>query len=86
MTRYLLFTSPVCVPCKRMKPLIAQEAIVADVVIDDVDVMNDSKGKRLLFDVSTVPTLLAYDEYGELERIVGMKSQADLVTFFQDTK
>ncbi|GAA4104426.1 hypothetical protein GCM10022284_50180 [Streptomyces hundungensis] len=59
---------------------------MADVVIDDVDVMNDSKGKRLLFDVSTVPTLLAYDEYGELERIVGMKSQADLVTFFQDTK
>ncbi|WP_370422542.1 thioredoxin family protein [Streptomyces sp. QH1-20] len=86
MTRYLLFTSPICVPCKRMKPLIAQEAIVADVAIDDVDVMNDSAGKRLLFDVSSVPTLLAYDEEGELKRLVGMKSQADLVQFFEDTK
>ncbi|MEH6373728.1 thioredoxin family protein [Streptomyces sp. KLMMK] len=86
MTRYLLFTSPLCVPCKRMKPLIAQEAIVADVVIDGVNVMDDPDAKRLLFEISSVPTLLAYNEEGELERLVGMKSQADLVKFFQDTK
>ncbi|WP_424214817.1 thioredoxin family protein [Streptomyces sp. BI20] len=85
MFRYLLFTSPTCVPCKRMKPLIYQEAITADVVVNDVDVTQEPD-YAAAWKVSSVPTLIAAEAGFELGRLTGLKSQADLVAFFEETK
>ncbi|WP_327377706.1 thioredoxin family protein [Streptomyces sp. NBC_01216] len=82
MTSYLLFSSPACVPCQRMKPLIAQESITADVTVTDVVAPDD------LFEVlavTSVPTLMAMKDGREAGRLVGLLSQADLVEFFEET-
>ncbi|MFE3579435.1 thioredoxin family protein [Streptomyces vinaceus] len=82
MTSYLLFSSPACVPCQRMKPLIAQESIAADVTVTDVVAPDDLFE---VLDVTGVPTLMAMKDGREAGRLVGMKSQADLVQFFEET-
>ncbi|MCY0945348.1 hypothetical protein [Streptomyces antarcticus] len=64
MTSYLLFSSPACVPCQRMKPLIAQESITADV---------------------TVTHIVTPDDLFEVLEVTGVKSQADLIVFFEET-
>ncbi|MEV8022535.1 thioredoxin family protein [Streptomyces sp. NPDC086554] len=86
MTEYIVFTSPTCHSCKRMKPVIIQEAIVADVVIEESDVMDGGDRRRYRFDVASVPTLVAHRDGEHIGRLAGMKSQADLVEFFKATK
>ncbi|WP_030706531.1 thioredoxin family protein [Streptomyces sp. NRRL F-2580] len=82
MTSYLLFSSPACVPCQRMKPLIAQESITADVTVTDIVTPDDLFG---VLDVTGVPTLLAMKDGREVGRLTGLKSQADLIVFFEET-
>ncbi|MFD9563422.1 thioredoxin family protein [Streptomyces sp. NPDC059994] len=82
MTSYLLLSSPACVPCQRMKPLIAQESIAADVIVSDVVAPDDLFE---VLDVTSVPTLLAMKDGREVGRLTGLKSQADLIVFFEET-
>ncbi|MCY0923645.1 thioredoxin family protein [Streptomyces sp. H27-G5] len=82
MTSYLLFSSPACVPCQRMKPLIAQESITADVTVTDIVTPDDLFE---VLEVTGVPTLLAMKDGREVGRLTGLKSQADLIVFFEET-
>ncbi|MFD5697877.1 thioredoxin family protein [Streptomyces lasiicapitis] len=86
MTDYTLFTSPTCHPCKRMKPLIIQEAIAADVVIEESDVMDGTDRRRYQYGVTSVPALVAHRDGEVIGSFVGVKSRADLVEWFKATQ
>lgn len=67
----VLFGAEWCRPCKQVRPLVVASCAVADIAFDYVDVETyDSRAN----DITTVPTLRAYDEDGNVvaERRGGM--------------
>ena len=77
----LLFTSPSCVPCKVMKPIIVEAAAEAGVSLEIVE--TDNTEMFAYWQVTSVPTLLLVAPLGfELKRLVGKKPKKDIKDFF----
>ncbi len=59
----VLFGAPWCRPCKAVKPLIVGACAAAGIAFDYVDVeYGDSRAN----DITAIPTVRAYDEYGDV--------------------
>ena len=77
----LLFTSPSCVPCKVMKPIIVEAAAEAGVSLEIVE--SDNTAMFAYWRITSVPTLLLVEPLGhELKRLVGTKPKKDIKDFF----
>lgn len=61
----VLFGAPWCAPCKALKPLLTASCESAGLQLEYVDVeFPDDRSA----DITTVPTVRVYDEYGEVIR------------------
>ena len=74
-----MFTSPVCAPCKAMKPIVELARSEGHNIVE-VDIYEDfdyasSKG------VASTPTFIAYKDDVETKRHVGAMRRQDFINF-----
>ena len=74
-----MFTSPVCAPCKAMKPIV-ESAKSDGYNIVEVDIYDDTD-YSLSRGVASTPTFIVYENDVETKRHVGAMRRQDFVDF-----
>jgi thioredoxin len=70
-----------CLPCKKIAPLVDEIAVEYQDKLQVTKLDVDKNGQTTLqYDVMSIPTLLIFKNGEAVERIVGLKSKADLVS------
>lgn len=77
------FTAVWCVPCKTFGPIVEEVTNRLEVSIDKIDI--DKRFSEVPDDVRSVPTVIAYRENKEVDRIVGSRSAQDFEGWVRST-
>ena len=73
-----------CLPCKKISPLVDEIAAEYQDKLQVTKLDVDKNGETTLrYDVMSIPTLIIFKDGEAVERIVGLKSKADLLSKIQ---
>lgn len=77
--KVVVFTSPTCGPCKRLKPELAAQAELRGFELEIVELADDNRPRFERHGIRAVPVTMLVDESGEeLSRFAGQLSTASV--------
>lgn len=76
--KILKFSARWCPPCQQMKPIVASASEKTGVPVEDIDIDVDKTAPDK-YRVRGIPTLILQKDGQEVERIVGTKSEEELI-------
>ena len=79
MKKILYFSDPWCGPCKTLGPIIDALSSTINVEKNNVDVDQTQSTK---YGVRNIPTLVLVENGVEKNRLIGLKSQEDILNFY----
>ena len=75
--KVVVFTSPTCGPCKRLKPELIAQAELRGFELEIVELSDDTRPRFAEHGIRAVPvTMLVTDDGTEIERVPGQLSAA----------
>ena len=79
MKKILYFSAPWCGPCKTLGPII--DALSSTINVEKINVDN-YQSQSAKYRVRNIPTLILVENGVEKDRIIGLKSQEDILNFY----
>tara|TARA_A100000172_G_scaffold67206_2_gene46939 strand:+ start:1294 stop:1539 length:246 start_codon:yes stop_codon:yes gene_type:complete len=79
MKKILYFSAPWCGPCKTLGPIM--DALSSTINVEKINVDND-QSQSAKYRVRNIPTLILVENGVEKDRIIGLKSQQDILNFY----
>lgn len=69
--KVVIFTSPTCGPCKRLKPELAEQAEKRGFEFEIVELSDETRPKFVEKGIRNVPVTMLYEDGEEVDRKVG---------------
>tara|TARA_B100001778_G_scaffold218601_1_gene181166 strand:+ start:604 stop:849 length:246 start_codon:yes stop_codon:yes gene_type:complete len=79
MKKILYFSAPWCGPCRTLGPIM--DALSSTINVEKINVDND-QSQSTKYRVRNIPTLILVENGVEKDRIIGLKSQEDILNFY----
>jgi thioredoxin 1 len=79
MKKILYFSAPWCGPCKTLGPII--DALSSTINVEKINVDVDQT-QSTKYGVRNIPTLVLVENGVEKNRLIGLKSQEDILNFY----
>lgn len=80
MKKLIFFTSTWCQPCKTFKPIMEKLSNQYPITFIDVDISPQTSVK---YNVRNIPTTILIDGQGkELGRLIGVKTEAEIIALY----
>jgi thioredoxin 1 len=80
----LKFTARWCPPCQQMAPIVKAASEKTGVLVTEIDI-DKEKDAPTKHNIRGIPTLILLKDGKEVERIVGVKSEDELVKIINET-
>ena len=79
------FWAPWCGPCKKLKPLLEAMDTESNGAYKIVGVNTDDAAElAVMFDISSIPTLIIFKDGGEMNRLFGLQTKENLLKGIND--
>ena len=80
MKKLFYFTSPGCIPCQTLSPIMEQVSQDIPVQKINIDLQKESASQ---FNVRNIPTVILVENEQEIRRFTGVKSLNEIINFYK---